>query len=78
MSIRFIQDEKVTSDYTVWVSMSFAGLLTKDEAGYYVWVPPNNLAGYIPEWVITALSKKLKALNKKWHKEVTSSTSINI
>lgn len=74
MSISFVPHEIVyvgqVPVYGILINGKFAGELNFDEAGFYVWYPPEVLYGYIPSWVLRSISDKLDELNAEWEKQL--------
>ena len=57
-------------EYSITINTKFGGSLIIDEAGFYVWLPPTELHGYIPVWVLQDIANKLNELNAEWQKQV--------
>lgn len=56
--------------YEIIINGSDGGLLIIDDAGFYNWLPPSGLHGYIPTWVLQNIVDKLNELNKDWQDEI--------
>jgi hypothetical protein len=46
------------------------GILYKELDGYYVWLPPLNMTGYIPAWALLSIYNNIEELNKEWDLEL--------
>jgi len=66
-----IKFTKYVDRYEVDVNRVYSGTLEMKEDGYYDWYPSfPSTSGYIPSWVLRAISDKLDELNKDWDEQV--------
>jgi hypothetical protein len=76
MSISFVPHEIIYEGqnpvYGILINSKFAGeLILTQDSGFYVWLPPEDLNGYLPSWVLRSISDKLDELNTEWEKQLS-------